>query len=246
MVDRVTPGEEGVTVLASARLTALCVQRLHIAPADAAAIVSLMVVAKEGASLVEQQQVFYLPLASVVARLSSDRAYLAALPYGRALYRDEQCEQDETTGQVFKAPIRYRSYEVLHIVRGFLYLDDVRLQLTLPLAWRTGLAVGWLSGLWVSQPDDAANGMTMLAGFVSRLVYPAPAPVVPSLPNDVMYGDDDDFTRVFDRCTRDLAPAAPGVGQSSKLVAAPSPAVPAPSSSSATPRPGRLSRRYRM
>ncbi|MBA2396614.1 MAG: hypothetical protein H0V70_28145, partial [Ktedonobacteraceae bacterium] len=57
----------------------------------------------------------------------------------------------------------------------------------LPLAYRVGVVVGWLSALSISQPDDAQAGLVILSALVAPLFYPTrSSEVYPTARLDVM------------------------------------------------------------
>jgi|SRR5450755_1788531 len=120
---------------------------------------------RDGAARVEMSSPVYLTLPVVIASLSGDRAYCSALPFGRFSYRDEIVADEQ-------GPLVYLRSEVLDIVDSMVRLRDTRLSAAVPLAWRVGFAVGWLSGLSVVQEDEAQAGMVLLAALVAPLLVP--------------------------------------------------------------------------
>ena len=121
--------------------------------------------ARDGAARVELSSPVYLDLPVAIAVLAGDRAYRSALPFGRFSYRDEMAFPEY-------CPLIYTRSEVLDIVDSIVRQRDARLAAAIPLTWRAGFAVGWLSGLSVTQPDDAQAGMIMLAALVAPLLVP--------------------------------------------------------------------------
>jgi hypothetical protein len=112
----------------------------------------------------------YLRLPAVLSVLEKDRMYLAALPWGRASYRASLHVLDEETASVVRVPRTWQLSEVLDVVDQSIRPPDRRLAVVLPLSWRVGTAVGWLSGLAVSQEEEAQKGMLVLAALVAPLL----------------------------------------------------------------------------
>lgn len=118
---------------------------------------------------------FYLELPPALAVLREEALYVAGLPWGRAAYRVSMYELD-ATGQWVYMPRQWQLVEVLDLVEQDICPTDRRTAVTLPLAYRVGFSVGWLSGLAVVQPDEARKGLVILAGLVVPLL------VVPTVP----------------------------------------------------------------
>jgi hypothetical protein len=140
----------------------------------------------------------YLELPPLIMSVSSDARYAEARPLGRLVYRMGMYEVHEldidhlaaTIEQYGReavlqmieglssddlyhleyAPRRFSQQEVFDIVDGMVRLRDRRQALQMSLAWRVGFAVGFLSSLSIAQPDEAANGMVILAGLVAPLL----------------------------------------------------------------------------
>lgn len=125
---------------------------------------------RDGAKQVEASHPVYLDLPLALANIAGDPWYREALPYGRFQYRDEMYCYDEETDNLVYWPLKYSRREVLEMVDYQIRPPDARLAATLPLAWRVGFVVGWLSGLSIAQPDDAQAGMVMLAVLVAPLL----------------------------------------------------------------------------
>ena len=144
----------------------------------------------------------YLEVPDVIASVSGDARYAEARPLGRLVYRMgmyevHELDTDHLAAAVQQygremvlqqveglssddlyhlqyAPRRFSQQEVFDIVDAMVRLRDRRQALNMSLAWRVGFAVGFLSSLSIAQPDEAANGMVILAGLVAPLL---PEPV---------------------------------------------------------------------
>jgi hypothetical protein len=130
----------------------------------------------DGAKHVKASHPVYLDLPPALANIAEDPWYREALAYGRFQYRDEMYDYDEETDSVVYWPLKYSRREVLETVDWQIRLPDLRLAVTLPLAWRVGFVTGWLSGLSIAQPDDAQAGIVMLAALVAPLLLTSPSP----------------------------------------------------------------------
>lgn len=111
----------------------------------------------------------YLALPPVLAALGNDAWYLAGLPWGRASYRKDMYVLSSSGEWVYE-PMVWELAEVLNQVEQDIRPTSRRLAVSLPLAYRVGFSVGWLSGLAVSQPDEARKGLVILAGLVAPLL----------------------------------------------------------------------------
>jgi hypothetical protein len=129
----------------------------------------VVVATKVQALAVQLQQVSYLELPEVISQVAADRRYQVALPYGWAFYREEQHEVTED-GRLQRFPYRYTAAELAEFVMAYVLPDEPLFSLIVPLPWRVGFVVGFLSGLWVSQPDEAVNAMAQLAALVAPLL----------------------------------------------------------------------------
>ena len=150
-----------------------------IRPASDAALANFRVLQafyRDGAKQVEASHPVYLDLPPALANIAGDPWYREALAYGRFQYRDEMYDYDEETESIIYWPLKYSRHEVFETVDSQIRLPNLRLAVTLPLAWRVGFVVGWLSGLSIAQPDDAKAGMIMLAALVAPLLLSSPNP----------------------------------------------------------------------
>ena len=116
----------------------------------------------------------------MLARFAHDGWYLSNRPYGRLAYREAMYLYVEERDEVVCVPVRYERVEVFETVyRHTLLPHDRKLALALPLVTRIGFVVGWLSALWVAQPDEAQEGMVLLAALVAPLLSsPQDAPML--------------------------------------------------------------------
>ena len=140
-------------------------QRLG-APENITAMVDLYALLAEK---MRKQELNYLSLPPVLAGLEDDLLYQQALCWGRGFYFDDLHDVDES-GHLVRMPYPFSRPEILHYVQTTLCLNEPRVAVLVPLAWRVGLVVGWLSGLSISQAEDAQAGMVVLASLVSPLV----------------------------------------------------------------------------
>lgn len=115
----------------------------------------------------------YLDLPPTLASLAADRSFLAARPLGRFQYRDEMYVYDEASDRFYRCPEPYTREDIMEMVDSNIRLSDRVLAATVPLGWRVGFVVGWLSALSVAQPDDAQAGMVILAALVAPLLLSA-------------------------------------------------------------------------
>lgn len=121
------------------------------------------------AEKMRQRNVSYLSLPEALSPLAADALYQEALPWGRGFFFDQQHVIDEK-GEVDRLPLPYERSEILEMVKGYLSLDDLRVTVRVSLAWRVGIAVGWLSGVAVAQRDDAQAAMVALSVLVAPLL----------------------------------------------------------------------------
>ena len=141
----------------------------------------------------------YLQLPAVLASFTDDAQFLAGRPAGRLLYREsmyqeviteidrEQLAQaiaqrgreavmkelEEGEGDWYRleyAPVRFSQQEVFDVIDSTVRGPDRWQALHTSLAWRVGFAVGFLSSLFIPQPDEARNGMVILSGLVAPLL----------------------------------------------------------------------------
>ena len=120
------------------------------------------------AEKMRKQNLTYLDLPPVLAVLTLDPWYHDALCWGRGMYYDGLHEYDEALNCVVRVPDPYTREEICEHVLAFLSLEDPRLAVSVPLSWRVGVVVGWLSGLSTSQREDVQAAMVL----VSSLVFP--------------------------------------------------------------------------
>ena len=130
---------------------------------------------RDAANMVEKSHPVYLDLPHIIAGFSDDQMYLAARPYGRFQYRDEMYVFVDELDQFTRSPLMYSRSEVGQMIKENIIIGDPRLAAALPLPWRIGFVVGWLSGLAVSQKDDALAGLVVLAALVRPLMSSLPA-----------------------------------------------------------------------
>ena len=170
-----------------------CGSALISAPVD------LLMLASVG---IEATSPRYLDLPPLIASVSSDARYAEARPLGRLVYRIGMYEVHEldldflmqevqrvgreavlqmieglSSDDLYRleyAPRRFSQQEVFDVVDAMVRIRDRRQALHTSLAWRVGFAVGFLSSLSIAQPDEARNGMVILAGLVAPLL---PQPV---------------------------------------------------------------------
>lgn len=127
-------------------------------------------------SQIELSQATYLPLPKALAMFEHDSLFLRARAQGRLFYRLDQYGLDEEAFKTFLRPVRLTRQEIFFCLDLFVRIpDDAKLAAAIPLASRVGLSVGWLSGLAVSQKDDAQAAMVMLVALVTPLLVAAPA-----------------------------------------------------------------------
>ena len=156
------------------------VQRLvdcyHVSPIIAEDVVLTRLLVER----VKQSSPAYLELPAVVRSVADAPLYAEALHYGRFWYRDLLTDLDES-GELVHVPLTFTRAEVLEMVRKDVQPVDRRLAVSMPLAWRVGFSVGWLSALSSSQKDEAQAGMVMLAALVAPLLLKHDALAVPAL-----------------------------------------------------------------
>lgn len=112
----------------------------------------------------------YLPLPPVLAALENHPLLEAGRALGRCLYREVMYFEDEESGKILYDPLRFDQQEVFDFVDGSIRPQDRRVAAMMPLPLRVGRVVGFLSGLSVAQPDEARNGMVILARLVAPLL----------------------------------------------------------------------------
>lgn len=141
----------------------------------------------------------YLKLPKVLASFADDARFLEGRPAGRLLYREsmyqeviteidrEQLAQaiaqrgreavlqelEEWEGDWYRleyAPRRFSQQEVFDVIDSTVRGRNRWQALHTSLAWRVGFVVGFLSSLSIAQPDEARNGMVILAGLVAPLL----------------------------------------------------------------------------
>ena len=117
----------------------------------------------------------YLPLPALLAAIEQEPFYILALPQGRLWYRYEQYTLDEEALEVVRCPVRYTRQQIAERIKGYIRIADDVLAVAIPLTFRVGMAVGWLSGLSVSQKEDAQAGLVLLTAYVSPLLVPQQA-----------------------------------------------------------------------
>jgi hypothetical protein len=132
---------------------------------------------------VECRKPVYLDLPEMISSVAADRWYAPARPHGRAFYREEMYAfPDEFEGMrgvdadtLIYWPVEYTRSEVLDMVDELIRPSERVIAVALPLAWRVGFAVGWLSGLAIAQPQEAQEGLIILTALVVPLLSSSPA-----------------------------------------------------------------------
>jgi hypothetical protein len=133
-------------------------------------IVSLMTMQVVGVRQVMQLHPVYFSLPPVMAVLAEDQWYQSALPFGYFQYGDE-CEERISGADTFVCLLlEWEPEEVYEGIRESILIQDVQLALMMPLAWRVGFQVGWLTALARRQPDVAMNGLAFLSIVVAPLL----------------------------------------------------------------------------
>lgn len=128
------------------------------------------------AETMRKRNLTYLPLPALIAVVATNPLYHEALHWGRGFYFDDLHVYDETSDTLLRDASPFTREEILTVVKTYLLPADVRIAASIPLAWRVGIAVGWLSGLAVSQKDDAEAGMAVLAALVNPLILSSGQP----------------------------------------------------------------------
>jgi hypothetical protein len=123
-----------------------------------------------GVAWVEKRHPRYLELPQNIASIADDPHYVAALPHGRFEFYVDQYVYVDEINELRYAPWFYTLAEIGELVDQGIRIPDRRVAAMVPLAWRVGFVVGWLSGVAVAQPDDAKAGMTLLNVFVAPLL----------------------------------------------------------------------------
>lgn len=115
----------------------------------------------------------FLALPSQLSVFEGDHVYYQACLQGRLFYRSDQYQYDDTLGHAVHTPIRYTREMIAHHITYMVQLPgDPRFAASVPLAYRVGNIVGWLTGLSTSQKDDAQAGIVLLATLVAPLLVP--------------------------------------------------------------------------
>lgn len=117
----------------------------------------------------------YLRLADPCVSLEAHPLFAWACHYGRLWYRSAQYTVNEQTLETVRRCVHYSRQAVFDFIDRTVRIADVQLHVAIPLAYRVGVVVGWLSALSVVQPDDAQARMVMLQALVSPLVSAASA-----------------------------------------------------------------------
>ncbi|GHO86634.1 hypothetical protein [Dictyobacter formicarum] len=123
-----------------------------------------------------ESQPRYLPLPPQLSQFERDPVFLAARPVGRFWYRFDMHSLDEEGLEVVRAPRRFSRHAIFQYLDSTVRIPDVELHLEVPLSYRVGELVGWLSALATSQHDDAQAGIVMLSALVAPLLVSAPVP----------------------------------------------------------------------
>lgn len=128
----------------------------------------LVIFQRDAVAKIVERHLSYLPLPSVIASVAHDSLYQAALPHGRfSFYEGQLLEVD---GEWFRCPEFSTRQDIADVIRVSLFPAELKLAAVLPLAWRVGFVVGWLSALDVVQKDDGKAGMVVLAALVAPLL----------------------------------------------------------------------------
>lgn len=113
----------------------------------------------------------FLALPKPLATLERDRLYYSACLEGRLFYRSDHYTYDQELGHAVYTPVHFTRKMIHdHIAYVVCLPDDPQFASTIPLAFRVGMVVGWLSGLAVAQKDDAQAGMVLLSALVAPLL----------------------------------------------------------------------------
>ncbi|GER86185.1 hypothetical protein KDW_03470 [Dictyobacter vulcani] len=123
---------------------------------------------------IESSKPCYLSLPWQLAHLEQDALFLAARPVGRFWYRFDMYILGDDGVEVMRAPRRFSRHDIFQYLDSVVRVPDVELHLEVPLSYRVGELVGWLSGLAISQRDDALAGIVMLCALVAPLLVSAP------------------------------------------------------------------------
>lgn len=114
----------------------------------------------------------YLPLPKSLALFENETRFQVARHHGRLWYRTDGYMLDEETLETVRNPYRYTRQDIYDLLDSTIRIQDVHTHVAVPLAYRVGVMVGWLSALSVSQKDDAQAGMVMLATLVHPFLSP--------------------------------------------------------------------------
>ena len=125
---------------------------------------------RRGVAWIEKRHPLYLELPQNITSIADDLHYAAALPHGRLEFHFEQYVYVNEIDNIRYAPWCYTLAEIGKFVDQGIRIPDRRAAAIVPLAWRVGFVVGWLSGVAVAQPDDAKAGMTLLNVLVTPLL----------------------------------------------------------------------------
>ncbi len=113
----------------------------------------------------------YLALPQLLKPLEQDMMYQISRHYGRLWYRQDQYTLDDDY-ELVRAPHSCTREDVYQFINQTIRIADTTLHVALPLAYRVGVVVGWLSALSISQPDDAQAGLVILSALVAPLLHP--------------------------------------------------------------------------
>jgi hypothetical protein len=138
-------------------------------------ITDMMSLYADLAEKMRKQELTYLDLPPVLAPLALAPWYQEALCWGRGLYYDGLHGYDEKAKSLVRVPDPYTRQEIREYTLAFLSLDDPRITVAIPLSWRVGVAVGWLSGLAVSQREDVQAALVLLSALAAPFLVPQPA-----------------------------------------------------------------------
>lgn len=124
----------------------------------------------------------YLALPAPLADFEHVSLYQIARDVGRLMYHLDQYTVDEATLDARRNPRRYSRQDLYSFMKFIILIPDDQLHMVLPLAYRVGVVVGWLSALSISQKEDAQAAMVMLTALVAPLLIPTPGETLGTSP----------------------------------------------------------------
>ncbi|GER87821.1 hypothetical protein KDW_19830 [Dictyobacter vulcani] len=124
-----------------------------------------------GMHVIKAQKLSYMTLPKNITHIADDPLYQVGLLAGRLCYRDYLHSLD-AHHNILRSPEPLPLQEVLDVVDVFIRIPDRYLAVLIPLTFRIGAVVGFLSGLKVSQSREAYAGLAVMAGLVTPLLVP--------------------------------------------------------------------------